>query len=140
MAMVAGHSPIRHIGMGDYHVDDRTRRYVNEVLDSGRLTYGPFTVRFEREFADLHERRFAMFCNSGTSALQTAVHAFKTIDGWSDGDEVLVPTITFVATSNVVLQNRLQPRFVDVDPNYFEIDVNLIEAAITPHTRAIIPV
>ena len=140
MAMVAGHSPIRHIGMGDYQVDDLTRSYVNEVLDSGRLTYGPFTVRFEREFANLHERRFAMFCNSGTSALQAAVHALKRIDGWSDGDEVLVPTITFVATSNVVLQNRLQPRFVDVDPNYFEIDIGLIEAAITPRTRAIMPV
>ena len=138
--MVASQRPIRHIGMGDYRVDDLTRSYVNEVLDSGRLTYGPFTVRFEREFADLHERRFAMFCNSGTSALQAALHALKRVDGWSDGDEVLVPTITFVASSNVVLQNRLQPRFVDVEANYFEIDNGLIEAAITPRTRAIMPV
>jgi perosamine synthetase len=140
MAMLANDRPIRHIGMGDYRVDDLTRRYINEVLDSGRLTYGPFTVRFEEEFAKLHQRRFAMFCNSGTSALQAAVHALKSIDGWSDGDEVLVPTITFVASSNVVIQNRLEPKFVDVDPNYFEIDLDLIEAAITPRTRAIMPV
>jgi dTDP-4-amino-4,6-dideoxygalactose transaminase len=140
MAMIANDRPIRHIGMGDYQADDLTRRYVNEVLDSGRLTYGPFTVRFEQEFAKLHERRFAMFCNSGTSALQAAVHALKRVDGWADGDEVLVPTITFVASSNVVIQNRLVPKFVDVDPNYFELDLDQLEAAITPRTRAIMPV
>jgi dTDP-4-amino-4,6-dideoxygalactose transaminase len=138
--MLASDRPIRHVGMGDYRTDDLTRRYVNEVLDSGRLTYGPFTERFERAFADLHGRRFATFCNSGTSALQAAVHALKKLDGWFDDDEVLVPTITFIASSNVVLQNRLRPRFVDVDPDYFEIDIASIEAAITPRTRAIMPV
>lgn len=126
--------------MGDYRTNDLTRRYISEILDSGRLTYGPFTQRFEREFAALHERRFAMFCNSGTSALQGAVHALKRIDGWADDDEVLVPTVTFVASANVVIQNRLKPVFVDVDSDYFEIDVACIEASITPRTRAIMPV
>ncbi len=138
--MLTTRGPSRRIGVGDYRTDDLARHYVNQALDSGRLSYGPFTARFEEEFAALHERRFAMFCNSGTSALQAAVHALKRIDSWADEDEVLVPTITFVASANVVLQNRLRPRFVDVDPNYFEIDVDRIEAAITPRTRAIMPV
>ena len=81
-----------------------------------------------------------MFCNSGTSALQIALAALVEVHGYQPGDEVLVPAITFIATSNVVLQNNLTPVFVDVDPITFNIDPKEIEAKITAHTRAIIPV
>ncbi|MDQ3244073.1 MAG: DegT/DnrJ/EryC1/StrS family aminotransferase, partial [Gemmatimonadota bacterium] len=88
----------------------------------------------------LHGCRFGLMCNSGTSALQIAIAALKETHGWADGDEVLVPALTFVATSNVVLYNNLIPVFVDVDPDHYTIDAAEIERRITPKTRAIMPV
>jgi perosamine synthetase len=130
----------RQIGVGGFRITDRARQLVMEVLDSGRLNAGPMMARFETAIATLHGRRFGLMCNSGTSALQIALAALKDHDGWADGDEVLVPALTFVATSNVVLYNQLTPVFVDVDPRYYTIDPALIEARITPRTRAIMPV
>ncbi len=130
----------RQIGVGGFRITDRARQLVLEVLDSGRLNAGPMMARFESAIAALHGRRFGLMCNSGTSALQIALAALKEHDGWADGDEVLVPALTFVATSNVVLYNRLTPVFVDVDPRSYTIDPALIDARITPRTRAIMPV
>lgn len=137
---VAAPAPIRQIGVGGVEIGAMERKYVNDVLDKGRLTYGEYTRSFEQEFARLHDREVAIFCNSGTSALQVALHALKRQFGWEDGDEVLVPAVTFVATSNVVLQNGLVPVFVDIEPDYYEMDPAKIESHITPRTRAIIPV
>lgn len=128
------------IGVGGAIITPYAKRLVNQVLDSGRISYGPMLRKFEEEFARLCERKFAISANSGTSALQVALHALKEKDGWQDGDEVIVPAITFVATSNVVLQNGLQPVFVDVDPQTYHIDPQKIEAAMTRRTRAIMPV
>lgn len=130
----------RTVSVGDVILGERERELVAQVLDSTRLTYGPLTVRFEQEFARLHERRVAVFMNSGTSALQVGLDAMRLQLGWSDGDEVLVPALTFVASPNVVIQNRMRPVFVDIDPTYYEIDPSLIEDRITPRTRAIMPV
>lgn len=130
----------RQVGVGGTVIGPREREYVNDVLDRGRLTYGDYSRRFEAEFASLHQRRFAVFCNSGTSALQVAVHALKKKHAWQDGDEIVIPAITFVATVNVVLQNRLKPVFVDVDPTYYHLDGELVENVIGERTRAIMPV
>ena len=81
-----------------------------------------------------------MFCNSGTSALQIALASLKERNQYKDWDEVLVPAITFIATSNVVLQNNLKPVFVDVDPHTFNMDPDKIADKVTNRTRAIIPV
>lgn len=128
------------IGVGGTFVTPRAREYVNKVLETNRLSYGPFTKKFESEFATLHNRKWGMFCNSGTSALKVAVNALKLKYNWQDGDEVLVPAVTFIATSNVVIQNNLKPVFVDVDPIHYEVDPNKIEGKITSKTRAIMPV
>ncbi|MDE2143656.1 MAG: DegT/DnrJ/EryC1/StrS family aminotransferase [Elusimicrobia bacterium] len=130
----------REIGVGGFALTPRARRYVNQVLASNRLSYGPFHRRFEAGFAAEHDSRHAIFCNSGTSALHIAVQALKEKHGWKDGDEVLVPAVTFIATSNVVLHNRLTPVFVDVDPLTYNIDPSKLEAKITKRTRAVIPV
>lgn len=116
------------------------RRAVNDVLDSGRISYGEKSREFESRFAVLHDARFGILSNSGTSALQVALQAMKEIHGWNDSDEIIVPAVTFVATVNVILQNRLTPILVDVDPTYYEIDPALIIPALTSRTRAIIPV
>jgi len=128
------------IGVGGLTLDERAKSLVMEVLDSNRLTAGPKMERFERELAAIHDRRFGLMCNSGTSALQIALAALKEVHGWADGDEVLVPAVTFVATSNVIMYNGLRPVFVDVEPDHYMLDPAKIEARITPRTRAIVPV
>jgi perosamine synthetase len=111
-----------------------------QVLDSNRITAGPMMSRFESEIARLHGCRFGLMSNSGTSSLQIALGALKEMHGWDDGDEVLVPAVTFVATSNIVLYNNLVPVFVDVEPDFYDIDPVQIERRITKRTRAILPV
>ena len=133
-------SAVPQIGVGGVHISARARELVMEVLDSGRLTAGPMMSRFEQAIATAHDCAYGLMSNSGTSALQIAIAALKERHGWRDGDEVLVPAVTFVASSNVVMYNRLTPVFVDVEPEYYEIDPALIEAKITSRTRAIMPV
>lgn len=130
----------RHIAIADLKISTKAKKYVREVLDNNRLSYGPFTEKFEREFASLHKRRYATVSNSGTSALQVAIHATKEVYGWDEGDEVLVPALTFIATSNAIIHNNLKPVFVDVEKDYYCIDPTKIEANITSKTRAIMPV
>ena len=132
--------PTTQLGVGDVTISELEKRYVNEALDANRLSYGPFMRRFENEFAELHGCRYGVMSNSGTSSLQVALQALKERHGWDDGDEVIVPAVTFVATSNVVLHNRMTPVFVDVLPDTYNIDPALIEERITARTRAIIPV
>ena len=128
------------IGVGGLVVSDLEKSLVEEVLASNRLTYGPMTKRFEREFSSIHGCRFGLFMNSGTSALHIALAGLKARNRWSDGDEVIVPAVTFVATSNIVLHNNMTPVFVDVEPETYNIDPAKIEEKITSRTRAVIPV
>jgi perosamine synthetase len=129
-----------NIALGTLQISETGKRYVNECLNNNRLSKGKYTDRFENEFSKLHGCRHGVFCNSGTSALQIALATLKEVHGYSDGDEVLVPATTFIATSNVVLQNNMVPVFVDVDPFTFNMDPNKIEEKITSRTRVIIPV
>lgn len=131
---------VRKIGVGGFETTDRMRELVGQVLDTGRLSYGPLSQKFETYFARLHQCNYAVLSNSGTSSLQVALQALKEMRGWADGDEVLVPAVTFVATVNIILHNNMVPVLVDVDPVYYGMDPALIEDAITDKTRAIIPV
>ncbi len=133
-------TPTQQIGVGCAEVSDNEKKYVLDALNNNRLSHGPYLTKFESLFAAGHELDYAMFCNSGTSALQVGLHAMKDKYGWNDGDEVLVPAVTFVASSNVIIQNQLTPIFVDVDPIYYEIDPEKIEEKITDKTVAIMVV
>ena len=133
-------SDVKQIRLGTFRCSEAARRYVNQVLDSGRVTYGPFSRRFEREFAGLHDCEHGIVSNSGTSALQMALAAMRERHGWDDGDEVIVPGVTFVATANVVVHNGLQPVAADVDLRDYGLSPEAFERAITPRTRAVIPV
>lgn len=128
------------IGVGTSDVTAEDRRRVQAVLESGRLSAGPFMAAFESRFAEVHERRFASMCNSGTGALQLSLQALKQRYEWADGAEVIVPAMTFVATVNVVLFNGLQPVLADVDSTTYTLDPEAFEAAITPRTVAVMPV
>lgn len=127
------------IGVGAVKIDPLSKKYVNKVLSSTLLTYGYFCERFEREFSRIHNRKFAVFCNSGTSALQVGFNALKIKNGWKDAAEVIVPALTFVASINTVLQNNLKPVFVDIEEDYFAMNPDKIEAAVTPNTVCIEP-
>lgn len=131
---------VREVCVGDLVLGPRERFYLQQVIDSNRLSYGPLTQEFERRFARLHGCAHACFTNSGTSALQIAVHALREQRGWQPGDEVIVPAVTFVATVNVVLLAGLKPVLVDVRPDTYTLDPDRLQAAITPRTRAVIPV
>ena len=131
---------MRAIGLGTAQITTRGKRYVNQVLESGRITYGPFSEKFERDFAKIHQSKFGIVSNSGTSSLQVALHAMKLHYKWKDGDEVIVPATTFVASINVILQNGLTPKLVDIDPVYFSLDPVALEKAITKKTRAVMVV
>lgn len=128
------------IEMADWKVTKYQKRLIRDVLDSGRLTYGPKTRDLEVQFAELHNRKYSLFTSSGTAALKIALGALKDKYGWQDGDEVIIPSVTFVATLNAVVMNNLKPVLVDIDVDTININPSKIEPAITDKTRAIIPV
>ncbi len=134
------YKPTEQLGVGSLTISEKEKEYVNQALDNNRLSYGPFSKKFEDQFAKLHGAMFAVMSNSGTSALQVALAALKEHYDWNDGDEILIPSVTFIATSNVAIMLNLVPIFVDVDPQTYNIDPELIEAKITSRTKAIIPV
>jgi dTDP-4-amino-4,6-dideoxygalactose transaminase len=119
-------------------IDQREERALLETLHSGKWYRGDgqAVTKFERVYAQLTGARFCLATANGTSALYVSLNAL----GVEPGDEVLVPPYTFIATINVVLRQYALPVFVDTDPDTFQMDARRIEAAITPHTRAIIPV
>lgn len=127
------------IGVGCVDITSVEKEYVNRVLDSGLITAGPVLDKFESAFASVHGCKYGLMVNSGTDALRIALAALAESDGWKDG-EVIVPALTFIATSNIVIQNGLTPVFVDVDPITFNIDPAKLAHAITSKTRAIIVV
>jgi perosamine synthetase len=133
------HAPTK-ISTGTFRSTPEMEAMVVEVLRSGRISYGKNSMSFEREFAALHGCKYGVLSNSGTSSLHVALQALKEIFDWKDGDEVIVPASTFVATVNVVLHNNLRPVFVDIEPLTYGIDPDLISRAITDRTRCIIPV
>lgn len=131
---------VRKITLGTLNISDKGKEYVNDALNSNRLSAGKYTQRFETEFSQLHGCQHGVFMNSGTSALQVALAALKEVHGYEDGDEVLVPATTFIATSNIVIQNGLKPVFVEVDPRTFNIDPVDLHYRLTSRTRCVIPV
>jgi dTDP-4-amino-4,6-dideoxygalactose transaminase len=132
--------PPQVVTVGTLNIGPREKQLVLEALDNNRLSYGPMSQRFEAEFANAHNCRFGVISNSGTSALQIALQTLKELHGWEDGDEVIVPAVTFVATANIVLHNRMNPVLVDVEPDYYELNPELLAEKMSPRTRAIIPV
>ncbi len=109
---------------------------VNEVLRTPFLSGGPKVAAFEEAVAAYAGCRHGIAVNSGTSGLHLLVRAH----GIADGDEVVTTPFSFIASSNCLLYERAKPVFVDIDPETGNIDPGLIEAAITPRTRAILPV
>jgi perosamine synthetase len=112
------------------------KRAVLETLDSGWLTTGPRVLAFERAFAEYVGARHAVAVNSCTAALHLALEAM----GLQEGDEVLVPTLTFAATAEVVHYFKARPVLIDCREDTLNMDLDRMSQSITPKTRAILPV
>jgi len=109
---------------------------IQRVLDSGWYVLGEEVTRFEKEFAQFNTVSYAVGVGSGTEALHIALRALDI----GQGDEVITTAHTAVATASAIDLAGAKPIFVDIEPDFFTIDPDLIEDAITPKTKAIIPV
>jgi perosamine synthetase len=123
--------------MAEPDVGSKEREYMNEAFDSGWISSkGPFISRFENEFAKFSGTRYAVSCSNGTTALHLAVRAL----GIGEGDEVIIPNLTFASPANAVMYERGRPVLVDVERNYWCIDPDRVKESITEKTKAIIVV
>ena len=117
-------------------IGEAEKQAVLDVLDSGMIVQGPRVAELERRWAAVCQTKHAIAIANGTAALHVALLAH----GIGPGDEVITTPFTFIASVNSIVFTGAQPVFVDIDPQTFNIDVSLIEAAITPRTKAILPV
>jgi len=117
-------------------IGDEERAAVDRVMLSGMLAQGPEVAAFENEFSPLVDGRHCIAVNSGTSALHLSMLAL----GIGPGDEVIVPSFSFAATANAVQITGATAVFADIEADYFSLDASAVEAAITPRTKAIMPV
>ena len=111
-------------------------RAVQEVIDSCAFINGPAVQTFQKDLEQYLGVKHVIPCANGTDALQVSMMAL----GLQPGDEVITASFTFIATAEVIALLRLTPVLVDVDPDTFNIDPKAIEKAITPKTKAIVPV
>jgi perosamine synthetase len=118
------------------YIGEAEKRAVMEVLDSGMLVQGSRAARLEEKFAAACGVKHAVATSSGTTALHLALLAH----GVGPGDEVITPSFTFIASVNSILFCGAQPVMVDIQANSFNIDPSRVEAAVTPRTKAIMPV
>ena len=117
-------------------LEKEEHREVEDTLNSGWLTTGPKVQKFEEAFKEYIGCKHAVALNSCTAGLNLAL----ALQSFNEGDEVITTPMTFPATANAVLLQKLMPVFVDIEPGTLTIDPRKIEAQITPRTRAIIPV
>jgi len=116
--------------------DDRERKGLNAVLESGKWWYGERVREFEEKFAKFQKAKYCITSSSGTTALETCLLALDI----GPGDEVIVPAYTFMATASCVMRVGATVIFADVDPDTYCIDPKSVEKVITRRTKAIMPV
>jgi len=115
---------------------DQIKQEINKVLETHQYILGPQVKAFEEKIAKFHGAKHAIGCASGTDALILALKAL----GIGHGDEVITTPFTFFATAGSIHRCGAKPVFVDIDADTYNIDPGLIEEAITPNTKAIMPV
>jgi len=138
LALMGG-KPVKNTPFPDWPVyDEHERQALMEVLESRVWwrTPGSHTIQFEKEFAAYHQAKHGIAVTNGTAALEVALAALGVVPG----DEVILPDFTFVATASAVLFNGALPVLVDITPDTYCIDPEMVEATITERTRVIIAV
>jgi perosamine synthetase len=117
-------------------IDEQAIKDVKAIIRTGKLVQGERVQEFEKAFAKYIGTEFAVAVNSGTAALHISLLA----SGIKEGDEVITTPFSFVASSNAILMCRAKPVFVDIEPDTYNIDSSLIQAKISPRTKAIVAV
>jgi len=128
--------PLLDVGRGNAPHREEFLEAIGKVIDSGRFFFGPDVEELEREIAAYSQVENAIGCASGSDALLLALMALEI----GPGDEVIVPSFTFFASVSCITRLGATPVFVDIRSDTFNIDAEKIESAITPRTKAIIPV
>ena len=137
VALVRSEAPRSFIPVSDIDLGGRERQYLLQAFDSGWISgSGPFVELFEKGFADFCGTRHALSCANGTVALHLALLAM----GVGPGDEVIVPSLTYIATANAVSYCGATPVFADADPETWNAEAAQIAPLITPRTRGIVAV
>lgn len=126
----------REIPLARPSITAREQKQVRDVLQSDRLSRGPYLERFEAKMAEQCDTDHAVAVSSGTGALHCIVSALDL----EPGAEVITTPFSFVASTNVLLYEDLRPRFVDIDSATYNLDVDRVEQALTPQTKAILAV
>lgn len=121
---------------GNEPMRDEILAAIANVVDSGSFLFGEDCKQLEETVAKISGAKFGIGCASGSDALLLSLMAL----GIGEGDEVIVPSFTFFATASAVTRLGAKPVFVDIEADTFNIDIDCVEAAITNHTKAIIPV
>ncbi len=116
---------------------DEIRAAVNEVVSSGWYLQGERVSNFEREYAEYTNHKYCISCANGLDALTIMIRGYKELGLLSEGDEVIVPANTYIATILAISENKLKPVLVEPRLETFQIDDSLIEEALSPRTRAI---
>ena len=129
----------RNVTFGTIRIPELSKQLIMEALETTRISSGAYVRRFERRFAEMVGVQAAVAVSSGTDADVLALAVLHDL-GAQRGDEVIVPSLSFVATGNAVIHAGFKPVFVDVEPHTLNIDPYQIEGAITERTRAIMPV
>lgn len=135
---IFGGSPVREqpIYYGKQYIDQKDVEAVTKALVSPALTGGPMITEMEQRLCEITGARYAVAVSNGTAALHLAAMAA----GFGEGDEVIVSSITFAASSNSVLYVGATPRFADINPQTYNIDPASVRALITPGTKGIVAV
>lgn len=131
--------PQMKIPFGTISITEKSKALIMECLEKKRISGGRLVREFEQRFAEIIGTKEAVAVSSGTDADLLALAVLHDF-GAKRGDEVITPALSFVATGNAILHAGFTPVFVDVDPETLNIDLGQIEKAITPRTRAIMPV
>ncbi len=127
------------IPFGTMSITEKSKKLINEILESKRVSSGKYVREFEKKFAKLVGTKEAVALSSGTDAVTLALAVLYDFGAERNG-EIIVPALSFVATGNAVLQAGFKPVFVDIEKETLNIDPKKIEQVITEKTRAIIAV
>ena len=129
-------APLLDVGRGNAPLKAEIMELISEIYDSGWFVGGPHVKQLEASVAEATGAKFAVGCASGSDALLVALLTL----GIGEGDRVICPSFTFFATASAITRLGAEPVFVDIDPATFNLDIEKVEQAITPKTKAIIPV
>lgn len=128
------------VPFGTLTITDTAKKYMNQAIQNEQLSQGKFVKQLEEKFAEFIGTKYAVAVNSGTAAITIALSTLYEIIGAQRYDNIIIPALTFIASSNAILQAGFIPKFVDIDINTLNLDLSKINKVIDKNTAGILPV